>query len=120
MHRYFFTTKDSFISSGSNTITGEDFTDKNTGQDEVLELKKVFFNRGFHYPTRVLVQFDTDEIETYISSSVLPNTYKLNFGMKVLVKRQMSLKQQKGVVGSIDKTTMVLLKWIGIHLVELI
>ena len=78
MHRYFFTTKDSFISSGSNTITGEDFTDKNTGQDEVLELKKVFFNRGFHYPTRVLVQFDTDEIETYISSSVLPNTYKLN------------------------------------------
>ncbi len=54
MHRYFFTTKDAFISSGSNPITGEDFTDKNTGQDEVLELKKVFFDRAFHYPTRVL------------------------------------------------------------------
>ncbi len=78
MHKYFFTTKDSFISSGSNQITGEDFKDKNTGQDEVLELKKVFFDRTFHYPTRVLLQFDAEEIETYISSSVLPSDYKLN------------------------------------------
>ena len=78
MHRYFFTTKDAFISSGSNSITGEDFKDKNTGQDEVLELKKVYFDRAFHYPTRILVQFDVDEIENYISSSVLPHDYKLN------------------------------------------
>ena len=78
MHRYFFTTKDTFINSGSDSITGEDFKDKNTGQDEILELKKVFFNRTFSYQTRVLVQFDTDEIESYISSSVLPNDYKLN------------------------------------------
>ena len=78
MHRYFFTTKDTFINSGSDSITGEDFKDKNTGQDEILELKKVFFNRTFSYQTRVLVQFDTDEIENYISSSVLPNDYKLN------------------------------------------
>ena len=47
MHRYFFTTKDTFINSGSDSITGEDFKDKNTGQDEILELKKVFFNRTF-------------------------------------------------------------------------
>ena len=78
MHRYFFATKDAFINSGSNSITGEDYIDKNTGQDEILELKKVFFNRDFHYPTRVLIQFDADEIESYISSSVLPSTYKLN------------------------------------------
>tara|TARA_B100002019_G_scaffold133062_1_gene114418 strand:- start:159 stop:1253 length:1095 start_codon:yes stop_codon:yes gene_type:complete len=78
MHRYFFTTKDAFISSGSNDITGEDFKDKNTGQDEILELKKVFFDREFAYPTRVLLQFDASKIESYISSSVLPNTYKLN------------------------------------------
>jgi hypothetical protein len=78
MHRYFFATKDAFISSGSNQITGEDWTNKNTGQDEILELKKVFWNRDFHYPTRVLLQFDADEIESYISSSVLPSTYKLN------------------------------------------
>ena len=78
MHRYFFTTKDTFINSGSDSITGEDFKDKNTGQDEILELKKVFFNRTFSYQTRVLVQFDTNEIENYISSSVLPNDYQLN------------------------------------------
>ena len=80
MHRYFFTTKDAFINSGSDSITGEDYTDKNTGQDEVLELKKVFFNRDFSYNTRVLVQFDVDEIENYISSSVLSTTtdYKTN------------------------------------------
>ena len=78
MHRYFFAIKDAFINSGSNSITGEDYIDKNTGQDEILELKKVFFNRDFHYPTRVLIQFDADEIENYISSSVLPSTYKLN------------------------------------------
>ena len=78
MHRYFFTTKDTFINSGSNELTGEDFKDKNTGQDEVLELKKVFFDRAFHHPTRVLVQFNATEIENYISSSVLPHDYKVN------------------------------------------
>ena len=78
MHRYFFITKDAFISSGSDTITGEDFKDKNTGQDEILELKKVFFDRGFHYPTRVLLQFDTDEIKNYITASNVPSDYKLH------------------------------------------
>jgi len=78
MHKYFFTTKDAFINSGSNEITGDDFKDKNTGQDEILELKKVFFDRTFSHPTRVLLQFDTNEIKSYISSSVLPRDYKLN------------------------------------------
>ena len=78
MHKYFFITKDTFINSGSDQITGEDFKDKNTGQDEVLELKKVFFDRSFSHPTRVLLQFDTNEIENYISSSVLPYDYKVN------------------------------------------
>ena len=79
MHRFFFTTKDATINSGSNSITGEDFTDKNVGQDEVLELKKIFFNREFHYPTRVLLQFDADEIETFISSSeIYKGSYKTN------------------------------------------
>ena len=74
MHRFFFTTKDAFINSGSNPITGEDFTDKNTGQDEILELKKVFFDKTFSYQTRVLVQFDTDEIRTFLSSSDIDST----------------------------------------------
>ena len=72
MHRYFFITKDAFISSGSDTITGEDFKDKNTGQDEILELKKVFFDRGFHYPTRVLLQFDTDETGAGLQTIAYP------------------------------------------------
>jgi len=78
MHKYFFTTKDTFINSGSNSITGEDFKDKNVGQDEVLELKKYYFNRELQGFTRILVQFDTDEIKNYITSSNIPSDYKLN------------------------------------------
>jgi len=78
MHKYFFTIKDTFINSGSNQTTGENFKDKNTGQDEILELKKVFFDRTFSHPTRVLVQFDTDKIKNYITSSNVPVDYKLN------------------------------------------
>jgi hypothetical protein len=78
MHKYFFTIKDTFINSGSNQTTGENFKDKNTGQDEILELKKVFFDRTFSHPTRVLVQFDTDKIKNYITSSNVPVNYKLN------------------------------------------
>ena len=77
MHRSFFAVKDTTINSGSDFIDGTTFQDKNTGQDEVLELKKVYDNKEFKYPTRMLIQFDTDEIENYISSSVLPSDYKL-------------------------------------------
>ena len=76
MHRSFFATQDTFINSGSDFIDGTTFEDKNVGKDEVLELKKVFFNREFHAPTRVLIQFDTDEINNYITASNIPNTYK--------------------------------------------
>jgi len=77
MHRSFFAVKDTTINSGSDLIDGTTFQDKNVGQDEVLELKKVFDNKEFKHPTRMLMQFDTDEIESYISSSVLPNDYQL-------------------------------------------
>ena len=62
MHRSFFAVKDTTINSGSDFIDGTTFQDKNTGQDEVLELKKVYDNKEFKYPTRMLIQFDTDEI----------------------------------------------------------
>jgi|TARA_R110001583_G_scaffold10009_1_gene46746 hypothetical protein len=81
MHRSFFATKDTFINSGSNLLDGTTFQDKNTGKDEVLELKKVFFDRTFHAPTRVLIQFNTNEVENYISSSILPSDYKINLRM---------------------------------------
>ena len=77
MHRSFFAVKDTTINSGSDLIDGTTFQDKNVGQDEVLELKKVFDNKEFKHPTRMLIQFDTDEIKSYISSSVLPSDYKL-------------------------------------------
>ena len=77
MHRSFFAVKDSFINSGSRESDGETLQNKNTGQDEVLELKKVFRNREFHAPTRMLIQFDANEVKNYISSSVLPKDYKL-------------------------------------------
>ena len=43
MHRYFFAVKDAFINSGSDSITGDDHKDKNTGQDEIL--KGIFQSR---------------------------------------------------------------------------
>ena len=58
MHRSFFATQDIFINSGSNLIDGTTFKDKNVGKDEILEIKKVFFDRKFHAPTRALIQFD--------------------------------------------------------------
>ena len=77
MHRSFFAVKDTFINSGSNFIDGTTFQDKNTGQDEVLELKKVYHDREFKHPTRMLIQFDANEIKNYITSSNVPGDYKL-------------------------------------------
>ena len=74
MHRSFFATKDTFINSGSDFIDGTTFEDKNVGKDEILELKKYYFNRTLQGFTRALIQFNTDEIESYISSSVLTTT----------------------------------------------
>ena len=70
MHKYFHATKDTWINSGSNTdTTGIDQRNQNYGQDQILELKKKLFNESFDSNTRVLVQFDTDDIKNYISSS---------------------------------------------------
>ena len=62
-------TKDSWISSGSNHITGESEKEKNFGGDEILELKKVFWNKAFDYPTRVLLQFDKTEIDNAVTDA---------------------------------------------------
>ena len=57
MHHFIYATKDAWISSGSSTITGESWRDQNFGQDEILELKKVFYNENFDHATRALVSF---------------------------------------------------------------
>ena len=61
MHYFIKANQDSYISSGSDVITGDSFTKQNFGQDQILELKRVDFNEQFLYPTRVLVQFDISE-----------------------------------------------------------
>jgi len=73
MHHFIYATKDSWISSGSNRFTGKSFTEQNFGQDEILELKKEFYNNSFDYSTRVLVSFSGTEL-TNVSHSVVSNT----------------------------------------------
>ena len=41
MHHFIFPIQDTWISTGSNKVTGTPETDQNFGKDEILELKKV-------------------------------------------------------------------------------
>ena len=66
MHYSIYPTKDTWISSGSRKTDGKAFTEQNFGQDEILELKKTFYNLTFDYPTRVLVQFDLTDVSNSI------------------------------------------------------
>ena len=70
MHHFIFPSKDSWISSGSNHKTGESYRDQNFGKDQILELKKEFFNLSFDYPTRVLLKFNLNETGNSISKSI--------------------------------------------------
>ena len=76
MHHFIFPTADTWISSGSNKLTGKTFEDQNFGQDEILELKKEFYNFAFDYPTRVLVNFSGEALTQY-SQSINPNKNNL-------------------------------------------
>jgi hypothetical protein len=83
MHHFIFPTQDTWISSGSSTVTGETFTDQNFGRDQILELKKEFFNDSFHYPSRVLINFAGDEfndLKSLRTAGTIPNnaSYSLN------------------------------------------
>jgi len=73
MHHFIYATKDTWISSGSNNDTGESFKDQNFGRDQILELKKEFFNSSFNYPTRVLVDFSGTEFNE-MSKSIVDGT----------------------------------------------
>ena len=78
MHHFIFPTKDSYISSGSSHIDGESFRDQNFGQDEILELKKEFWNKSFDYQTRVLLQFDlTDISQSLVNNEMVGPRYYL-------------------------------------------
>ena len=73
MHHFIFPSKDTWISSGSSTITGESFKDQNFGRDQILEVKKEFYNSSFDHQTRALVQFSGDEF-TELSKSIADGT----------------------------------------------
>ncbi len=55
MHHFIFPTQDTWVSSGSSNVTGESFKDQNFGRDQILEVKKEFFNNSFDHQTRALV-----------------------------------------------------------------
>ena len=74
MHYFIYPTKDAWISSGSNkATTGISERDQNYGQDEILELKKNFYNKVFDYQTRVLLQFDLTSISQSLINKEIKN-----------------------------------------------
>ena len=82
MHHFIFPSQDTWISSGSNTITGESFRNQNFGRDQILEIKKEFFNSSFHYPTRALVNFNgtrpdlfKDEAEVIVEGNYINGVF---------------------------------------------
>mgnify|MGYP003132164403 CR=1 FL=1 len=77
MHHFIFPTQDTWISSGSSTITGESFKDQNFGRDQILEVKKEFYNSSFNYPTRALVNFSGTEF-TEMSKSIQDGSISSN------------------------------------------
>ena len=77
MHHFIFPTQDTWISSGSSNIDGESFKDQNFGRDQILEIKKEFFNSSFDYQTRALVNFSGTDF-TELSQSVSDGTISSN------------------------------------------
>ncbi len=73
MHHFIFPSQDTWVSSGSSNITGESFKDQNFGRDQILEVKKEFFNNSFDHQTRALVNFSGTEF-TELSKSVSDGT----------------------------------------------
>ena len=70
MHYFIYATKDAWISSGSSHVDGTPYTDQNFGQDEILEVKKEFWNKSFDYQTRALISFKGSEF-TSLSQSIV-------------------------------------------------
>ena len=91
MHHFIYPSKATWISSGSRQTDGEPLTEQNFGKDEILELKKEFFNLSFDYPTRALIQFDITDIKNSIedlkstNEEIIPSTDP-TFGSKFYLR----------------------------------
>ena len=73
MYHFILPSQDTWISSGSNTTTGESFKNQNFGKDQILEVRKQFFNGEFHHQSRALVQFSGTSF-TNMSQSIVEGT----------------------------------------------
>ena len=70
MHHFIFPKQDTWISSGSNVdTTNISERDQNFGKDQILEIKKKFYNSKFQNQTRALVQFTGTDF-TEMSESI--------------------------------------------------
>ena len=70
MHHFIFPTQDTWISSGSSKIDGTSFKDQNFGRDQILEVKKEFYNDAFDFQSRALIQFSGTDF-TEMSQSIV-------------------------------------------------
>ena len=73
MHHFIFPTQDTWVSSGSSIVTGESFKDQNFGRDQILEVKKFFYNNSFDHQTRALVNYEGKDF-TNMSESIADGT----------------------------------------------
>jgi len=73
MHHFILPSQDTWISSGSSVITDESFKNQNFGKDQILEVKKFFYNTKFHHQGRALVQFSGTNF-TNMSQSIVDGT----------------------------------------------
>ena len=73
MHHFILPTKTAWISSGSSKIDGTSFRDQNFGKDEIMTIKKEFYNLSFDHQTRGLISFKGTEF-TEMSQSIVNGT----------------------------------------------
>lgn len=74
MHHFIYATKDSWISSGSNIeTTGISEKDQNFGYDQILEIKKHYYNTSFDHQTRALIYFDLSELSQSLVQGKITN-----------------------------------------------
>jgi len=83
MHHFIFPTSDAWISSGSSHIDGTSYTDANFGQDEILEVKKEFWNSSFDYPTRALINFTGTDFTNMSQSIVVGDITSPTFHLRL-------------------------------------
>jgi hypothetical protein len=69
---YIYSNKAAWISSGSNKVTGVTEQDQNFGKDEIIEVKKFFYNNSFDFATRGLVQFNLTDLTSKINDGKIP------------------------------------------------